>query len=209
VLPTVGDGFASRVTEDGMARILVLYGTTDGHTARIAESIRDTLCARGDAIDIVEAGRAGPNPADYDAIVVAASVHGGRYQRHVRTWVRTHAGALTDKPAAFVSVCLGVLQPDPAVQREIHAIVNRFLLETDWRPAMTKIVAGALLYRKYNWLKRWVMKRIAARAGGDTDTSRNWQYTDWNELRGFAEQFALLVHDGYAPVAPAHHTQAA
>jgi menaquinone-dependent protoporphyrinogen oxidase len=187
-----------------MARILVLYGTTEGHTARIAHSIGDTLRARGDAVDVVKASRHGPNPTDYAAVIVAASVHGGRYQRDIRDWVRSNVYLLGDRPTGFVSVCLGVLQRDPDVQREVHAIVTRFLLATGWRPAMTKVVAGALLYRKYHWLKRWLMKRIVAKAGGDTDTSRNWEYTDWSDLRVFTEQFAALVHG-----APSHHTQAA
>jgi menaquinone-dependent protoporphyrinogen oxidase len=193
-----------------MARILILYGTTDGHTARIAESIRDTLLARGDQVNLVEADRTGPNPADYAGIVVAASVHGGRYQRRVRSWVRANAFALGDKPTAFVSVSLGVLQHEPAVQREVQAIVNRFLLTTGWRPTITKNVAGALLYRKYGWLKRWVMKRITAKAGGNTDTSRNWDYTDWNDIRLFAERFATLVQGwSEAAVAPSRRTTAA
>jgi menaquinone-dependent protoporphyrinogen oxidase len=103
-----------------------------------------------------------------------------------------------------------VLQHEPAVQREVQAIVNRFLLTTGWRPTITKNVAGALLYRKYGWLKRWVMKRITAKAGGNTDTSRNWDYTDWNDIRLFAERFATLVQGwSEAAVAPSRRTTAA
>jgi hypothetical protein len=32
--------------------------------------------------------------------------------------------------------------------------------------------------------------RIAAQAGGDTDTSRAYEYTDWNAVARFARQFA-------------------
>jgi len=192
-----------------MARILILYGTTEGQTLRIAESIRETLIARGDPVDVVEAGRTGPNPSEYAGIVVAASVHGGRYQRHVRSWVRRNVYALGNKPTAFVSVSLGVLQQEAAVQREVQAIVNRFLLSTGWRPTITKNVAGALMYRQYGWLKRWIMKRISAKAGGETDTSRNWVYTDWNDVRVFAEQFATLVHGWDAAAVPSASTHAA
>lgn len=178
-----------------MARILVLYGTTEGHTARIAQSIGATLRTRGAEVDVALATRApGPDPGDYDGVLVTASVHGGRFQRPVRRWVHAHVNLLRDKPTAFVAVCLGVLQRDPAVQEEVTAIVNRFLLETGWRPAITKVVAGALLYSRYGLIKRWVMKRIAAQAGGDTDTSRDYEYTDWNDVRAFAEQYGRLVH---------------
>jgi menaquinone-dependent protoporphyrinogen oxidase len=176
-----------------MARILVLYGTTEGQTARIAESIGSTLRAHGAVVDVVRASRAGPRPDEYDGIVVAASVHGGRYQTAVQRWVRTYAPAFGNKPTAFVSVCLGILERDPEVHRQLHAIIARFLQATGWRPTTTTIVAGALLYRQYGWLKRWIMKRIVAKGGGDTDTTRDYEYTDWNEVRACAEAFAERV----------------
>ena len=55
---------------------------------------------------------------------------------------------------------------------------------------MIKVVAGALQYTKYNWFIRWVMRRIVSRAGGDTDTSRDYEYTDWKDLELFAHEFA-------------------
>jgi menaquinone-dependent protoporphyrinogen oxidase len=177
-----------------MARILVLYGTTEGHTARIAQSIAAMLRTAGTEADVVPADRSfGPSPRDYDGVLVAASVHRGRFQRHIRRWLLENVNLLRDKPTAFVAVCLGVLQRDPVVQAEVTTIVTRLLLESGWRPAMTKVVAGALLYSRYGWIKRWLMKRIAAQAGGDTDTSRDYEYTNWNDVRTFAEQYGRLV----------------
>ncbi len=57
----------------------------------------------------------------------------------------------------------------------------------------TAPVAGALLYTKYNLLMRWIMKRIAAKAGGATDTSRDYDYTDWTDLEVFAGDFGKRV----------------
>jgi menaquinone-dependent protoporphyrinogen oxidase len=178
-----------------MSRILVLYGTTDGHTANIARAIGSTLRAQGTYVDIIEAGSALARPDDYSGIVIAASVHAGGYQRAVKRWVRTHAHDLDTKPTAFVSVCLAVLQKDAKVQRELKAIIEGFLTTTRWQPTTTKTVAGALLYTRYNWLKRWIMKRIVAKAGGDTDTRRDYEYTDWDDLRAFVERFAQLVNE--------------
>src|SRR5207344_933045 len=108
----------------------------------------------------------------------------------VRRWVRSHAAALAGRSTAFVSVCLGVLQKTPAVDRELGAIMDRFFTATGWRPTETKIVAGALPYSKYGWLKRRMMRRIAAKAQGDTDMTRDYEYTDWEDLRTFARRFA-------------------
>jgi menaquinone-dependent protoporphyrinogen oxidase len=176
-----------------MTRILVLYGTTDGHTAKIARAIGATLQSTGAEVDVIDAAVRTPRPEDYAAIVVAASVHAGGYRNAVRRWVRTHAHELEGKPTAFVSVCLAVLQRELEVRQEVAATVDRFLTTTGWHPTVTKSVAGALLYTRYNWIIRAIMKRIAGKAGGDTDTSRDYEYTDWADLRTFAEQFAGLV----------------
>jgi menaquinone-dependent protoporphyrinogen oxidase len=50
-------------------------------------------------------------------------------------------------------------------------------------------VAGALVYTKYDYFKRLVMKLIADRRGGDTDTSKDHEYTDWAALYRFGEGF--------------------
>ena len=176
-----------------MARILVLYGTTDGHTAKIAATVADALRTSGAAVDLIEAGTKEPEPEAYQGVIVAASVHARGYQRSVRQWVRRHAEALRGKPSAFLSVSLGVLQKDPDVQRDVEAIVSGFLRATRWQPAMVQNVAGAVLYTKYNLLKRWIMKRIVANAGGATDTSRDYEYTNWAELHAFAERFNRIV----------------
>ena len=173
-----------------MSRILVLYGTTEGQTAKVARHLGDTLRTAGAVADVIDARTARPSPDNYDAVIVAASVHAGGYQRAVRRWVHAHAQVLNAKPTAFVSVCLAVLQPEPKVQRELAAIVDRFLKSTGWRPAITKYVAGALAYSSYNWFTRWAMVRIVRKAGGDTDTSRDYEYTDWADVRAFAEEFA-------------------
>jgi menaquinone-dependent protoporphyrinogen oxidase len=176
-----------------MARILVIYGSTEGQTAKIATALGRDLRAQGEEAFVIEACDGAPGPVGYDGVIVAASVHAGGYQRCVRRWARRHAGDLSHTPNAFVSVCLGVLQHDPAVDRQLAAIRERFVEETGWHPMTTKVVAGALPYTQYNWAKRLVLKRIVQKAGGDTDTSRDYEYTDWEDLRAFARAFAVTV----------------
>ena len=176
-----------------MARILVVYGTTDGHTARVARALAEAATGAGAIVHVAVAQRTAPAPVGYDGVIVAASVHAGRYQTGVCGWVRQHRDALAAVPAAFVSVCLGVLQKDVKVDQELEAIRERFFTETGWRPGSTKVVAGALRYTHYGWLTRVMMRRIAARAGGDTDTSRDYEYTDWVDLARFGRAFAEEV----------------
>jgi menaquinone-dependent protoporphyrinogen oxidase len=179
--------------EAAMTRVLVFFGTTNGHTARIAGTVAEVLRERGLTVDLVDGAHASPSPDGYDAVVVAASVHAGGYQRRVRRWLAAHAAECAARPSAFVSVCLGVLQHEPKVDADLWRIRETLFVSTRWRPEMVKVVAGALPYTRYNWITRWVMRRIARKAGGDTDTSRDYEYTDWNDLRAFAGEFAAYV----------------
>ncbi|HKV98420.1 MAG TPA: flavodoxin domain-containing protein [Vicinamibacterales bacterium] len=175
-----------------MDHLLILYGTTDGQTRKIAGALADELRACGNEVDVVNARHLRPptRPDDYAGVIIAGSVHAGGYQRSVRRWVRAHREALAGRPTAFVSVCLGVLEHNPATDRELDRILTKFFDETGWRPTVTKIVAGALPFTKYGWLKRRVMRRIAEKQlGSGIDTRRDYEYTDWNDVRAFARAF--------------------
>jgi menaquinone-dependent protoporphyrinogen oxidase len=177
-----------------MAKFLIVFGTTDGHTRKIADALAAAIRQPGVVVRVVEAGKPDVSPAGFDGIIVAASVHAGGYQRGVRRWLRRYAVELRDAPTAFISVSLGILQPEPAVQEHLRAIVQRLCQEAGWEPTLIKHVAGALLYTQYNVLKRWIIKRIVAKAGGATDTSRDYEYTDWKDLEDFAHRFLRLAH---------------
>lgn len=175
-------------------RFLIVYGTTEGHTAKVAAAMASTLQTRGASVSVQNS--AAPwtsDPADYSAVIVAASVHAGTYQRPVRRWVHAHHLALNQRPCAFISVCLAVLNRTPKVERDLGAALQRFFEETGWKPAESKIVAGALPYTKYPWWKRWMMRRIVAKAHGDVDTSRDYVYTDWEDLEEFVIRFSASV----------------
>lgn len=172
-----------------MSRVLILYGTTDGHTRLIAEAIGDTMRMTGVEADVIRAGTEDPAPSAYGGVIVAASIQAGGYQRAVQHWVRAHRHELDALPTAFVSACLSIANPSPKVIADLDAIVTRFVKTTGWQPARIKHVAGALMYTRYNFFKKWLMKRIVAAHGGDVDTTKDYEYTDWHDVKRFAEEF--------------------
>jgi menaquinone-dependent protoporphyrinogen oxidase len=125
-----------------MARILVIFGTSEGQTAKIAHALAVAMREQGADVDVANAAARTAPPDPYAGVVVAASVHAGGYQRAVRRWVRAHAAALHARETAFVSVCLGVLEHNPETDRELQKIQERFRIATGWLPGVTKTVAG-------------------------------------------------------------------
>ena len=81
-------------------------------------------------------------------------------------------------------------------------IVEKLVAETGWHPRRVELVAGALPYTRYNFLVRFVMRRISRKEGGDTDTSRDYEYTDWGAVDRFAAEFVREVSARGAVEAP-------
>jgi menaquinone-dependent protoporphyrinogen oxidase len=184
-----------------MARLLIVYGTTEGHTRDLAGEIARTVRGHGHAADVIEASLR-PSPAGHDGVIVAASVHQLRHQESVTRFIHDHVHLLGTMPTAFFSVSLNAALPDAEHQEAAWECVEGLIAETGWRPGAAFLVAGALRYSRYGVFKRWMMRRFARRYTGDTDGSRDHEYTDRHKLRRDAESFlALLPADAAAAAA--------
>jgi menaquinone-dependent protoporphyrinogen oxidase len=189
---------------DCMNPVLILYATREGHTRRVAQHLAGSLQGRGIAAETVDAAHV-PNGFSlprYCAAVIAASVHCGVHEREIIRFVKDHVDALNRMPAALLSVSLseaGAEDTKSAPSRraqaaaDVQRIINGFLKETRWHPGRIKAVAGALLFTKYSFLLRFVMKHISRQAGGATDTSKDHEYTDWKALDDFIDEFVQAI----------------
>jgi menaquinone-dependent protoporphyrinogen oxidase len=179
-----------------MTKFLVLYCSRYGQTRKIAEAMQVEFQRLGKVVDVMEAA-VRPNRRDlgtYDAVVIGAPVYKSHFPRYLEGWLMKESETLNGIPSAFFSVCLGILERENAQAQEAERrIVEDMFTRTGWKPNKWRIFAGALNYRKYNWLVRFVMKKIAKKAGGDTDTSRDYEYTDFDDVRRFAHEFSNSV----------------
>lgn len=182
-----------------MAKISIVYATTEGQTRRIAEHMAEIAEARGHEIDVLDASALPRDfsPASYAGIVVAGSVHMGRHQSSLDHFVRRHGPSLARLPNAFVSVSLSAAG-DADDRGDALACARRFLAETGWDAKHTHIVAGAFRFSRYDFFKRWIMRRIAREKGHAEDADRDVEYTDWDDLEHFVTQFLAEVDAGQA-----------
>ena len=171
-----------------MTKIIIGYGTPEGQTARIAEHIAEVIRGRGHEAQAVDLKRS-PEVRldDYDAAIVGGSIHMGKHEEHVVDFVQKNRIGLERLPSAFFSVSLAA----HGDLENARAYVENFEQQTGWHPGQVGLFSGALLYRHYGFLKRLMMKKIVSdKPGGlSTDTSRDHVYTDWDEVKRFAEAF--------------------
>jgi menaquinone-dependent protoporphyrinogen oxidase len=173
-----------------MSKILIAYGTSEGQTAKIADYLAEVIRAQGHDVYPMNIERGAPAPAGYDAVIVGASVHKGKHQRWVVDYARRNCPALEYLPSGFFSVSLAIADETEEGRREAEGYVETFVKETGWYPEKVGLFAGALVYTKYNFLLRWLMRRIARTKGSrDLDTRRDYVYTDFVAVKRFAEEF--------------------
>ena len=176
-------------------RILVIYGTSYGQTARIARRMAVVLKESGETVTLVNAaaGLRELVPKEFDAIIVGGSIIRGRHQREVTRFVLANRDALNAMPSAFFSVSGSAASPLEASRAEARRLVAEFLRQTGWHPMVTETIAGAMAYTKYNPILRWIVRRVSRPSGGPTDTSRDHELTDWAQVDRFVKSFADTV----------------
>lgn len=170
-----------------MAKIYIPYGSIEGQTAHIAEYIADVIRAHGHQAETVDLKHnTGRLPDGQDGVIVAASVHMGKHEGFVADFVRENRTELDQVPSALVSVSLAAHGDEANAESQ----VKQFEEETGWHPRHVAMFGGALLYTRYNFLKRQLMKRIVKDKGSqDLDTSRDYIYTEWDGVKHFTEDF--------------------
>jgi menaquinone-dependent protoporphyrinogen oxidase len=178
-----------------MAEVLILFATREGQTEKIARRMTAVLEARGHRVDLRDVDRTSRelDLRRYQAIFIGSPVRVGSYLPSIVRFVRNRRDALDRTPAAFFSVSLAVAsrrgERKTDGRTETLRVVEKLTRATGWSPRRIELMAGALPYSKYNFLVRFVMQRISKAAGGDTDTSRDYEYTDWNAVDRFASEF--------------------
>jgi menaquinone-dependent protoporphyrinogen oxidase len=180
------------------ARVLIVYGTSYGQTARIARRIADALERHHLRVELRDAAKETPAfPLDeYGAIVVGTSLIARGHQPAIVRFVTDHVDALNRAVSVFYQVSASAGSANPRGRQAAQRILDEFVRRLQWAPRLTASIAGAINYTKYNFLLRWYMKRASAKNGGATDTSRDHEYTNWDQVDQFAESIAALVPAG-------------
>lgn len=180
-----------------MPEFLLVYASTHGHTAKLASRIAQVLEEEGATVRVCDV-RTAPElaPAEFDAVIAGASVHGGRHQQEILDWVKRHHTTLGRVPSAFFSVSLAAADDTEESRRAARDYVDDFLDDTGWTPRRTESFAGALQYREYDFTTRLVMRVLMRRGGHPTDIGRDYDYTDWEAVDRFARECAGLLGEG-------------
>ena len=179
-----------------MCEVPVFYATTEGQTRRIAEHVAEQIRQHGLESRAVALSSGESSQIDWTAVrgaCVAASLHRQQHQHEAIAFARQHHRELSAVPSLFISVSLSAASKYADELRAAERHAANFPVATGWIPWKTAAVAGRLAYTQYNWLVRWMMRRIALKEGASGDTSRDHEYTDWAAVTALADRLAYQV----------------
>ena len=175
-----------------MTRILIVYSTTDGHTLRICETLRQTIEAQGHAVTLNPVAQADTqDPAAFDKIVIGASIRYGHHHPAVHDFIRQHRHTLDRKPNAFFSVNIVARKPEKNTPAT-NPYLRKFLKRIDWQPQHLAVFAGKLDYPRYGVLDRHMIRLIMWMTHGPTDPTSVVDFTDWQSVRDFGNIISTM-----------------
>jgi menaquinone-dependent protoporphyrinogen oxidase len=174
-----------------MARILILYSSTDGHTRKICNRLQQVIEQNADHVTLVSIKDARQvNLQVFDKIVIGASIRYGRHSKLIRHFIESNLPLLDGKPNAF---SVNIVARKPKKNRpETNPYLRTFLKQTSWRPRELAVFAGKLDYPKYGFVDRLMIRLIMAITGGPTDPKTVVEFTDWKTVEAFARRVSEM-----------------
>ncbi|OBW94155.1 protoporphyrinogen oxidase [Gallibacterium salpingitidis] len=170
-------------------KTLILYLSHDGQTRKIAEAIAAQLTGQCVMANLLENMSIDLTP--YDRVVIGASIRYGKFNPKLFTFIREHKQQLKAKQGALYTVNLTARKADKNTP-QTNVYTRKLLAKIAWQPQLVQVFAGALLYPRYTWFDRTMIRFIMKMTGGETDPRKEIEYTDWQQVRNFADQIEQL-----------------
>lgn len=169
--------------------VLVVYGTTEGQTRKIAEWVAKRARACGHQVELHDSAALASSLdlKAFHAFIIASSVHQEQHQETITNFVVARYELLNARPSAFISVSLSAVLEE--AKTEAQKYVDHFVSATGWRPRKTLLLGGALRFTEYDYFQEQIVKFIVMRRGGAASSGRDREFTDWNALSDFVDQF--------------------
>ena len=168
-----------------MARILIIYSTTDGHTREICRRLRQVIEQEDHRVTLMSIDDE-PNVdmKPFDKIVLGASIRYGKHGKQVYEYIERNEQILDSKPNAFFSVNVVARKPEKN-QPETNPYLKKFLKQISWQPKELAVFAGKIDYQRYRFWDRQMIRLIMWMTKGPTDPKTVVEFTNWKQVETF------------------------
>ncbi len=170
-------------------KVLIAYATTEGQTMKIAEEIANQVRELGHVVELIDTHRQHRDfhVDDFNAIIVAASVHQDGHQDAIELFVVACRTALNARPTMFLSVSLSAAFDEGRGAAQNY--IAKFIEQTGWTPTISLSVAGALRNEGYDYYQQQILEHIVLKNREVDRPERDHELTDWKRLAEAVQAF--------------------
>ena len=164
-------------------RNIFIYSTSNGQSLKICNAInknKESLIIDIDKIKTVELNK-------FDQIIIGASVKYGDHNKKIYDFIKNNKILLETKKTGFFSVNATARKSEKN-KPETNPYVIKFLKKTNWTPDNIGVFAGKIDFPNYNFLEKYIIKVIMWITNGPTDTSKTFEFTDWEDVKEFSDK---------------------
>jgi len=173
-----------------MASVILVYSTTDGHTLKICERLRDVIETQGHEVTITKLQPGVDiDLAPYERIVIGASIRYGKHRPEVADFIEKNVASLRSKRSAFFSVNAVARKPEKR-DPETNPYVRKFLQSISWQPPVVGVFGGKIDYPKYGFVDKTMIRFIMWMTKGPTDPNSVVEFTDWDAVDALGRRLA-------------------
>ncbi|PPI88368.1 menaquinone-dependent protoporphyrinogen IX dehydrogenase [Candidatus Pantoea edessiphila] len=174
-------------------KALIIFYSRNGQTEKISSYIADIIRSNQpcDLINISDAINIDFDWKQYDCILIGASIHYGHFHPIVNEFIKRNVLTLKEIFSGFFSVNL-VARKIEKSSPYTNAYTYKFLNSSPWKPNCCAVFGGALKYSRYNLFDKTIIRFIMFITGGETNINYDVEYTNWEQVKKFANHFKNL-----------------
>ncbi len=164
-------------------KILIIFGTVEGQTAKIARFLADEARATGHEVDVVDTAdkAASISFSGVDKVILAASVHERKHPKWFEMCLAAQRDKLAEQDTLLLSVSLMAAFPD--TRSEAQEFVEEMKMRTGFTPTADVLVAGAVRMSSYDYFSTQVLRHVVLRGGKYDLAEGDHEFTDWDALK--------------------------
>lgn len=162
-------------------KVLILYASIEGQTAKIARFVKDGVEDLGHEATLINADDPVELPFEgTQAVVLAAPVHQRRHPRNFEALLSARKDDLAARKVLMLSVSLNAAFPEGRDEAADYLLEMK--MRTGLAPNAEMLVAGAVRTSEYDYFARQVVQYVVMRGREYDRRAEEHEFTDWDAL---------------------------